>query len=690
MLSFLFRSCLLLSLMSFSLPPSPLPEMDSQSEKEDQDEQQILWAREVVACSSQYSAQENSAAQILGEPNSPKFLGYTAATSWCPAQADAGDEFIELQFERSLKRVQQIAIFEHSNPGTVYRVYLKSQQRSYLVYEQARPKLVMDEQRTLNIKVPTTTYDVDGIRIVLKTDRVPGYNTFDAVAISDSRAAIKAEIKLSQIEYKAAKEPLPISINSLYDEIHPLVSPDGGALYFTRKNHPANKGKGPFDDVWAAVRREDGNWWKARNLGKPVNSIGHNYLNGITPDGRLGLLASDHENPGQPEKLYLIHRNGEKWSEPELLEMPGLRNRNRYSAFHLCADARHILISMDRADGFGMKDLYISAKGEDGSWSDPKNLGALINTAGEETTPYLAPDGQTLYFTTDGRYGFGSGDLYVSKRLDESWTNWSEPLNLGPSINNALWNANYSIEASGAWAYFTSYNPITESMDIYRIALGSGHGERQIETVMLLRGRVIDGISGAPLGADISWNARSNPDHLGDARSSDVDGSFQLVLPAGENYLLYAEYPNYYAVAEPVNLKKLDQYKEIKRDIRMMPIRKGEIIPMPQVQFKANSAELELSSSAELFRIASFLKAQPSIVIEIGGHTNDLCGQDYCKELSLKRARSVMQHLVDLGVSVEQLRAVGYGKEQPLVEESGQAAQKKNQRVEFKVLEDGL
>ncbi len=646
--------------------------------------QTILWADTLVDFSSEYSTPYYSAWQATGPPDTPPDLQEPAPQAWSPLEMDNGEAFIRLGFTQGLSAVQQIAIVESHHPGAIFRVFLESGVRSWMVHEVLRPTITGQAHRVYRIFLDPTPYKVTGIRIVLNTARAAGFNHLDAVAISDSREPVEPSIALAHVEPDGAREWLGPAINSAYAEVHPIVSPDGLRLYFTRKNHPRNAGSGLRDDIWVSAREQDGDWKRAKNAGAPLNDAGHNYLNGISPDDNLALIAANYENPDERERLYLARREGESWSRPQPLDIPGLQNQNEYAAFHLAADGRTILLSLEQEGGYGYKDLYVTFQSGSGQWSPALNLGRGINTIADETTPFLAPDGSTLYFTTTGRYGFGSSDIFVSKRLDDTWQRWSEPLNLGPAINSVGWDANFSLQADGEYAYFTSFNPASQSEDIGRIRL-KPEGD-QIEQVLVVNGRVLDRESQKPLAARIIYAREADGGEVGEAASELPLGHYQIVLPGGEAYRFFARTPGYYALTEILDLRELPEYGQVERNILMVPIRAGEIIPLPGVTFAPNSNELQTSSFAELRRVALLLQDHPSLRMEIAGHTNDRCDQSFCQELSEKRARAVQAFLIGQGADPARIIAVGYGKEVPVKENSTEEGRAANQRVELRIL----
>lgn len=642
--------------------------------------QPVEWASKVISYSSQYSAKEYSANQVLGPPSKLPATG-RSTTAWSPRYPDMGREFVKVSFDRPTQ-VQSIFIGETLNPGAVQSITVyETNGTPHEVYRNNRPRPVREEGRLLHLTITPTAYAVKELHLILKTDEVDGYNQIDCIGISPGTSSFTPAIPMADITFDAKKENLGGNINSIYGEVHPIISPDGATLYFTRKEHPANYGVERRDDIWYSERQPDGSWSSARNIGPPLNNTGHNYLNAITTDGTKAFLGGAYGNVNAKDRLYIVERTANGWDKPKEVEIDNYYNLSNYNSFHISVDGKVVLLSIEQEDALGLKDLYVSFQQSDGSYSAPKNLGPQINTAGDEVTPFLAADGKTLYFSTDGRPGYGRNDIYMTRRLDESWQRWSRPLNLGPAVNTENWDAYYTLPAKGDFAYFTSYEDSYGSGDIFRIAIPP---EQMPDVVALIKGKVIDAKTNAPIAATVAYESDSTAQEV--AQTNPATGSYQLVADIGQQLVLLAQAKGYYAITQPVDLTGVTAYEERVVDLAMYPIRKGEVVPLEDINFEANSATLTPDSYRELNRVAGFLLGQPGVVIEIGGHTNNRCSSTYCKQLSASRAEAVAQYLKAQGVPNEQVRHKGYGKDKPIDTNETEEGRQRNQRVEFTVL----
>ena len=643
---------------------------------------QMQWASSVSGKSSEYSTKEFAATQVLGKPNAMP-VGGSSPVAWSPYWTNAGKEWIEVAYAHPI-HVAQVAIAESYNPGAITKIILiDTKGKKHVVYQKKKPKSSGKISEVFRVYPKLTSFLVKGVKVELNTQDVPGYNHIDAIGISEHSDPIEVKINLGQGNYLSKPENLGSNINSKYGEVHPLISPDGKVLYFTRKEHPENMGTQKRDDIWFSRQNEDGNWGKAINIGPPLNSPGHNFINAISPDGNMALIGGTYMNYNQVDHLYLSYKQNGQWTKPEEIKIDDYYNLSDYNSFHLGSDGKTLLMSVKRNDSYGSKDLYVSFLKADNSWTAPKNLGNRVNTAGDEVTPFLAPDGKTLYFSSNGFPGFGSNDIYKTTRLDNSWQNWSEPENVGDNINTPDWDAYYTVEASGEFAYFASYENAIGEADIFRIRLQES---QKPEAVTLVSGLVRDATDSSFVQAKILYNDLKSHENVGFVYSSSEDGSYQLVLAKDMIYDIEAQAEGYYSVTAQIDLTESKAFDKRLIDLWMYPIQEGNIIPLNNIFFEANESSLLETSYYELNHAVEFLKTHPGVVIEVAGHTNNLCSASYCKQLSEDRAKAVADYLISHGITSSRVHFHGYGKEQAIESNDTEQGRKKNQRVELRIL----
>lgn len=652
--------------------------------------QNVQWAKRVIGFSSEYNNAtlplQYNAIQILGKPTRYPAFGSTAC-AWSAATEDnaASSEWIHVGYESPMQ-VQQIVIAENYNAGCVVRVDLVDEAGvEHLIYENATPQPLSVTGRWNYIFTDRTTYKVSSVRITLNTALLKGYEQIDAIGISDSRDSVKLGINLVKgSTEKSEREDLGDAINTPTDDLAAVISYDSKTLYFTRQNHPQNIPPIGNQDAWFSTQDENGKFSLAKSVPLPINNAQNNSVAGITPDGQTLLVLNVYNPDGSMETgVSLARKEGENWGFPKKVEIKNFYNKNRYGEYNLSASGKTMLMTIQRDDGYGSKDIHVSFLQEDGTWSEPKNLGATLNTAESETSSFLAADGRTLYYSTNGLPGYGRNDVFVTQRLDDTWEKWSEPQNLGPDLNTPQWDAYYTFTADGSYVYFVSGGR-NGSSDIFRKKLPQG---ARPDPVVIIKGRVLDAKTKQPLAASISYQNLLTNKNLGYANSNSIDGRYSIVLQSGSNYEFLADATNYYSISENIDLSKLHEFKEITRDLYLAPIEKGLAIRLNNLFFDFNKSELRKESFAELTRLAELLKKNPAMKIEIAGHTDNVGTDAYNNPLSVKRAQAVQTYLTGKGIDATRLSARGYGKTKPLQAGDTEEIRKLNRRVEFTITE---
>jgi outer membrane protein OmpA-like peptidoglycan-associated protein len=482
----------------------------------------------------------------------------------------------------------------------------------------------------------------------------------------------------------AKKENLGPNINSPYLESFPVISPDGNTLYFYRM-HPDNTAGLLDGDIWYSTLQPDSSWAPAKNIGSPLNNKGINYVLSVTPDGNSLLLGNKYLQNGETVKGVSYSTKTEAgWSYPKEIKIREFYNIHKYFAeYSLSNDSRTMLIAAETPESHGDLDLYVSFMENDTTWSKPKNLGNIINTWGTEYSPFLAADGKTLYFASTGHEGYGSSDIFMSYRLDDSWLNWTKPMNLGPDINTDKVDANFRISAKGDYAYFASEDGSIGNKDIFRIKVPD---IAKPKPVILVYGNVTDDLSGTPLLARVFYEILPGGSEAGAARTDPLNGSYRITLPVGYKYGFRAEAAGYVPISDYIDAIDFNEYQTLERNLKMVKIEDGNIIRMNNVFFDYDSYILKEESYPELDRTVEFLKRNLSIGLNIMGHTDDVGSDKYNLELSEKRALAVMDYLLNKGVNKDRIGHEGFGKTKPLIVGDTDEARRLNRRVEFRII----
>jgi outer membrane protein OmpA-like peptidoglycan-associated protein len=650
--------------------------------------QNVQWGAEVIEFSSELSPLQYSANQALDKPNVLPNGGENP-NAWTPKNPNRV-EFIKVGFENPMI-VQQIAVGESYNPGSISTVYVydKAGNETEVYTFNSRP--IGEEGRLLNIFINPTDFEVTAVKVELDGRAVPGYNSIDAIGISDSEVPINVD-NLIQVAENLGEDleaqRLGPTVNSENSEFRPLISPDGKTLFFSRSNHPGNVGGIDDDeDIWYSELDEStGEWKEAKNIGPVLNNKGPNYISSVTPDGNniLLLLGNEYLPNGKMRAGLSISRKTENgWSQPEALTIDNLYNYSEKANFYMANNKKTLLMSIEREDSYGDRDLYASFIKPDGTWGEPVNLGKTVNTASEESAPFLAADDETLYFSSDGFAGFGGTDIYVTRRLDDSWKNWTEPENLGPDINSENDDEFFNIPASGEYAYY-SRGVGTDNMDIFKLELPVFY---KPAPVVLVQGKVYNSKTNEALGGvKILYERLPDGTEIGLATSDPTTGAYKIVLPAGAKYGYLAESEGFVAVNANIDLNNLEEYKEINQDLFLVPIETGATIVLNNIFFDFDRSALKEDSYPELKRVIEFMTNNSGVEIEIAGHTDSIGSTTYNEGLSNRRAKAVFDYLIENGIASDRVVSRGFGESKPVASNDTPEGREQNRRVEFKIL----
>jgi len=471
---------------------------------------------------------------------------------------------------------------------------------------------------------------------------------------------------------------LPSHINTTeYQEVSPVISADGNLLFFARKDSPNNV-DGPNDDIWYSTKNAMGDWNTAKNIGKPLNNKSFNFVISISPDNNSLLIGNTYNPDGsiKGQGVSQSKKSFKGFEVPKELNIEDYINNNEYVAYFLTNDNEHILMAVERPEGKGQKDLYVSHLKPSGAWTKPETLGQTINTTEDEINPFLSSDGKTLYFASNGHYGYGYYDIFVSKRIGSKWNEWSTPQNLGPVINTPSSELSIFLTAKADKAY------VARGGDLFVI-----DNTIKQDPVVLVKGKVYDQKTQKPMSADIEYYNLSSNHKLGTALSDPITGNYSIILPYGQAYSFMANKKAYYAITQNIDLKHLTEYQEVERDLYLNPIEKGEIIRLNNIFFESGQYNLLPESFSELDRLIHILQSNPKMSIAIQGHT-DAVGTDANNlTLSEQRAASVKKYLIEKGIDSARLSSKGFGETHFIADNNTEISKQKNRRVEFQILE---
>ncbi len=503
---------------------------------------------------------------------------------------------------------------------------------------------------------------------------------------------------------------LGAGVNTLAHDYNPVLTADGNTLYFARKN--ADTG----EDIYYAQKVE-GVWQPAKKLTQNTSTRAHEVPVNITADASRLIIYGNYSTLPQFNYVNLLERNlgkgdlyyavrqGDQWGKIQVFPYP-INTKHYEAGLAFTADNQAVLFASDRPGGVGgynpnyppdklyyhgagefNLDLYVVEKTADG-WSEPINLGEVINTPYAEKSPYLHPDMQTLYFSSDGHYGLGGYDIYMTKRLNmNSWTEWSEPVNIGKAVNSPFDDTFY-LTATGREALMVSSREGNSfgKRDIYHVEVPKRFQPKQLT---LVKGRMTDA-EGQGVVTQVRWQTDSEPKEEGTVQTQ-PDGSFSLMLKNGYQYVFFAEDEMRFGNSGTVDLSEELQTTVVttpnialSSTDRNNPNRKPIILKT--LHFDHDSDVIRPESYFDLNRLAKLLQERPELSIRIEGHTDSDGDDAFNLDLSKRRAKAVLRYLQGKGVGSQIKGAEGFGELRPIADNTTEEGQQLNRRVEFIVL----
>jgi len=498
-------------------------------------------------------------------------------------------------------------------------------------------------------------------------------------------------IASSQFAIQAMSNPIsfqPVNlgknINTADDEFINAISPDELYLYFTGRD-PNQSATQSSDRFFYAYRDDENSVWPASQpVPPPLNTMTNQGALCLTHDGKYLLFVGCQWPDGYGScDIYAARIINKQFGEPQNLGNP-VNSSAWDSQPSLAPDGRTLYFSSTRQGGYGKSDIWKSILTDNGEWSIPDNLGENINTYGSEMAPYMHPDGRTLYFSSDRHPGMGGIDLFMSK-MDEN-SQWSDPVNLGYPINTPGDEINIIVNARGDIAYISAKLPGgTGGYDIYQFEL---HPAIRPEPSTYIKGVVADAKSGKKLSAGFSLININTGAEVVQSFSDEKTGEFLLCLPTNRDYALNVSKEGYLFHSEHFSLAG---YNDVSRpfllDIALNPILPGEISVMRNIFFDTRKADLKEESLVELGMILQFLNQNPSIKVEISGHTDNIGTAVFNLNLSEQRAKAVVDYLTSQGIDAGRLQYKGYGFNQPVTSNETEEVRATNRRTEIKILE---
>jgi outer membrane protein OmpA-like peptidoglycan-associated protein/tetratricopeptide (TPR) repeat protein len=517
-------------------------------------------------------------------------------------------------------------------------------------------------------------------------------------------------------------------INSDAPEFGMIMNADATEMYFTSRRPTSTGGlkdesNNWYEDIYTS-RFENGYWTTAENVGAPLNTKGHDAAVALSPDGTKMIIYIDDKGDGN---LYESVKKNSVWGKPKKMDNDISSSYHESSAWYSPDGNKLYFVSdrpLDSQRGDAKdKDIYVASWNKNKSrWENVVRLSETVNSPYDEDGIFLHPDGKTMYFSSKGHQNIGGYDIFKTVLLADG--SFKKPVNIGFPVNTPDDDVFFVVSANGKNGYITSFRqdglgekdlykvtflgdekqPMLNAEDILLASNGTVVREKVIEQkfeiqkseMALLKGVIRDAKTNQPLEARIELVNNENNTTIGEFTSDAVTGNFMVSLPAGKNYGIAVKVDGYLFHSENFDIPSESEYEEFSKDVFMKKVEVGEIIVLRNIFFDLAKFSLRKESQNELDRLTKLMQDNPSLRIQISGHTDSRGSAALNKELSANRAKAVVDYLITKGIDKKRLESQGFGKEQPIMtdeaiakmktEKAKEEAHQSNRRTEFKII----
>ena len=476
---------------------------------------------------------------------------------------------------------------------------------------------------------------------------------------------------------------LGTNINSAFPEYAPRLSADKSTMIFTSRR-PENTGGRTYDggqyfeDIYISYKK-DSVWQKAQNIGWPINTVSNEAAIGISADAQEILIYKDDMGDGN---IYSSRLKGDKWTTPEKLNS-NINSKYWEPGAFLSADGRTLYFVSDRPGGYGGTDIYKSKKDKNGEWGKAVNLGPTVNTPYDEHSPYIHPDGRTLFFSSKGHRTMGGYDVFFTSTLPSDESVWLAPTNVGYPINTTGDDAFYMVSADKQSAYYSSMRSDgVGEKDIYMVTFP----DPAESPLAIMKGTVLDSNNQVVKDVVITVTDNETNQVEGVYYTNSKTGKFLFVLTPGKSHNISYEAEGMMFYSENKFIRTDNKYSEFYNDIHLPDMSVGSKVVLNNIFFDFDDTKLKPYSISELNRVVSYLEKFPKLSLEISGYADSKGSDDYNKQLSLARAQAVVQYLESKGIDKSRLSARGNGIAKSNAENPDPTGRQMDRRVELRIV----
>ncbi len=463
------------------------------------------------------------------------------------------------------------------------------------------------------------------------------------------------------------------NINTNNLEYFPSLTIDGSKMIFTRRI--------ASDEDFYESDFVDGKWTPSKPLSGKVNTNLNEGAQNISQDGLLLIFTGCNYPEGEGScDLYFSLKTNNDWSEPQNIG-PIVNTDFWESSPSLSPDKRDLYFASSMVGGFGGRDIWVTHRLLSGRWSRPENLGEAVNTVGDESCPFIHADNETLYFNSNGHAGYGMTDLFLSKKVNDR--SWTVAENLGYPVNTIDDQGSLIVSADGKTAYYASDGTDTKGgLDLYSFELREDI--RPLKTLWV-KGKVLDKKTAKGLPSSVELTDVKN-NNLISKIQTDEDGNYLLTLPVGKNYSFNVNRHGYLFYSDKFSLLKNNIDSIFTLNIALQAIEKGAAIVLNNIFFESGKSALQNESKSELDKLIALLSDNSNLKIEIDGHTDNVGQIKDNLLLSTKRAKAVVEYLLSKSINSQRLTYKGFGSTKPVADNSSETGRTLNRRTELYII----
>lgn len=594
---------------------------------------------------------------------------------------------------------QQVVISENFNAGAIVKIEIESMVDNS---EKAIVKTIYEGKAAAVKGYKTSNYNfaltknVACVNVYVDYTAVPGVNQIAGVALTNFSEPYTPAVNVSKdIPFDNEVMYMNEDVFGKKNPSTPIITVDGKYIYFTHEEAKADN-KIYKNQIYKGTIGADGKISRVElsDYNIPTELSVSSAMTAISQDNNIAYV--NDMSLGKP----IIYKNYIKknkkgvssWTNEEI-KFKGFESKSDYLFDCMSYDGKYYFVNMYKLDGENrlfMNDIYVAFRNAKGEYENFTHMGYDINTLGNEVPCFLAADNKTFVFASSGHLGFGEKDIYITKRLDDSWENWTQPINIGNVVNTAAQENYFSIDSKGEYAYFVRWE--NNQSNLYRISLHKAETTTpKVETIkpdpiIIIKGRVLDKKTNLPLQADVIYTNMLTGEIMGEATSNSETGEYTVALPAGKYYSYLAKADNYLPVSENFDARDITDTKVVENDLYLVPTEVGQTIRLNNIFFDSGKSILKPESNGELNTVVDLLNNSPKMEIEISGHTDNVGTAEANLKLSDDRAKAVKAYLDSKGIKAERVAAKGYGETKPIAPNETSEGRQTNRRVEFTIV----